>query len=119
MNIKNLFKAWCFMTNDAYRDLTILEELQNQNNNTTKKVRKSNNENNNKIEKTDNKNIIGTLSITDEGVLSLDIYKMEFCDGTKIDLNEVMTDKDRIKLTNSLKEMNEVIIGRINKELED
>ena len=51
MNIKNLFKAWCFMTNDAYRDLTILEELQNQNNNTTKKVRKSNNENNNKIEK--------------------------------------------------------------------
>ena len=94
MNIKNLFKAWCFMTNDAYRDLTILEELQNPNNN--------------KNEKTDNKNIIGTLSITDEGVLSLDIYKMEFCDGTKIDLNEVMTDKDRIKLTNSLKEMNEV-----------
>lgn len=114
---KKLFNAYCYMTDDVYRDLTLLEEVKKINNN---QYIQNNIENNKQIENDGNKSIIGELSIVYDkeglGTLNLQIFKMEF-NNKEIDLNEILTDKDKKELSKLLSEMNNIIIGRINEVL--
>ena len=56
---------------------------------------------------------IGELLISENGTLSLEIYELEI-NGKKIDIKEKMTKEDSEELSDALKKMNEIIIGKIN-----
>ena len=103
--LKKIFNACSFISNEAYRDLLILEELQKQNGN--KVISNDNDIANNKIQ-------IGELSIGDKGTLSLEIHKIEI-NGKKIDIRKKLNKKELAELSDALTKMNEIIIGKINK----